>query len=189
MQSTTRGRAGLTRRSFFQYTAVLTGWAALAKLRPMAAAAATSAAPEIYELRVLDAGQAAILNAIGDRMTFTGDPAMPLFHQTAALQTIDQTLVITDEAVREQLGWLLTLFEWGPPVFDFRLARFSSLDAESQDDYIRGWALSRIGVRRIGFQALKNLTMLGYYSQDQTWPGIHYRGPWSPRPRRPIVQA
>ena len=63
-------------------------------------------------------------------------------------------------------------------------ARFTNLAAEWQDIYLSDWAGSRFQVRRLVFQALKNLSMLGYYSQDATWRAIHYDGPWAPRPRR-----
>jgi hypothetical protein len=69
-------------------------------------------------------------------------------------------------------------------VFLGKLSTFSNLSPEWQDAYIMGWAESRFHTRRIAFQALKNLSMLGYYSQDATWPAIHYSGPWAPKPRR-----
>jgi hypothetical protein len=67
-----------------------------------------------------------------------------------------------------------------------RLSTFTGLDAAAQDDYIRAWSESRFAVLRTGFQAFKNLSYLGYYSQDATWKGIHYDGPWAPKPRRRI---
>ncbi len=36
---------------------------------------------------------------------------------------------------------------------------------------------SRFGVRRLAFLALRNLSLLGYYAQPETWPMIGYRGP------------
>lgn len=178
--------ATLSRRSFLQSTALVSGWLAVSRLPLATATAAEAVATD--GLQVLTPAEAEVLAAVGERIAFTGDPAMPAFHETAALKTIDQALRMVDDNIREQIGWLLWLFDYGPPVFSFRFARFTSLSPEEQDEYIRGWALSRLGVRRIGFQALKNLVMLGYYSQDATWKGIHYRGPWVPRPRRVIGQ-
>jgi hypothetical protein len=168
-------RIELGRRRFLQ----LGGLLLLGRLRALPAAAAPAAG-----LRVLAAGDAAILAAIGARMTRTGDPAMPAFADTDALRTIDTALRVLPPDVPAQLSWALWLFEWGPPLFVGQPARFTRLPPDWQDAYLAGWAESRFHTRRIAFQAVKNLTMLGYYAQDATWPGIHYGGPWAPRPRR-----
>src|SRR5262245_23610319 len=108
------GRVTLSRRALLRRTALVSGWLTLSRLQlaPRAAAAATPG-----ELKVLSPAQAALLTAIGDRMTFTGDPSMPAFRDTAAIHTIDQALRYTDAEARKQIGWLLSLFEWGPPIF------------------------------------------------------------------------
>lgn len=173
--------APLSRRSFLGAAALVPGWLTLARLTP---AHADSSSPTVAGERVLTATQADILNAVGDRITFTGDAAMPRFGDTAAMRTIETTLRYADADVRKQLGYLLYGFNWLPCVVTFRFARFVNLSAEEQDEYLRCWATSRFDLGRVGFQALKNLSMLGYYSQDATWGGIHYRGPWAPRPRR-----
>lgn len=171
---------GLNRRTFLRRSAWTVGLAALVRLRAPAALAANAGSG----LQVFDADQADLMAAIVERMVFNGDPNMPAVRDTEAVFVIDQALLQADGAVREQLGWLLRLFDWGPAVFQARFARFRSLGDDEKDDYIRGWATSRFGLRRIAFQALKNLAMLGYYSQDATWRGIGYHGPWAPRPRR-----
>jgi hypothetical protein len=173
----------LSRRRFLRMSAALL---ALSRLRA-APAAGQNAAPADAALRVLSARDARILSAVAGRITFTGDPAMPPFSETAALPTIDAALMQLSPDVTQQLSWALLLFEYGPPVFLGKLATFSSLSPEWQDLYLDGWAQSRFHTRRIAFQALKNLSMLGYYSQDATWPGIHYTGPWAPKPRRVLA--
>lgn len=176
----------LTRRSFLRRLSVASGWLALARLTPRAAADVPPP-NEGVGLHVLSPAQAEILTAVGTRMTDTDDPNMPTFAATAALRTIDAALLFTPEDARTQLGWLLVLFQWGPPLLILQFSRFTNLTAARQDDYIRAWAHSRLGILRIGFQALKNLSMFGYYAQDETWKGIGYRGPWAPRPRRVVV--
>lgn len=172
----------LSRRSFLRYAAITSGLATLARL-PASPAIAVAATPG-DNLHVLNADEADVLTAIVERMVYSGDPSMPAVRDTQAIATIDATLVELDEAVVSQLRWLLTLFQYGPPLFDLRFATFTGMSPEEQDDYIRGWANSRFQTRRIAFRALKNLAMLGYYSQDATWRGIHYDGPWAPRSRR-----
>lgn len=175
----------LTRRSFLRYAGVTAGLATLTRLRAVPAAAATAAETG---LRIFSERQAEVLTAVVERMVDSGDPSMPAVRQTRAIEIIDWTLTHTDEAVQSQLGWLLTLFQYGPLLFDGRLSSFTSLSPEDKDDYIRGWASSRFETRRLAFRALKNLSMLGYYADDATWRGIHYDGPWAPRPSplRPI---
>jgi hypothetical protein len=174
----------LSRRSFLRNTALTAGLLAVSRLRltPAMAAQATQAT----ELRVLTPPQADILTAIVERITFTGSDMMPAVRDTQAIVTIDQALLQLDPAVQSQVGWLLTLFQWGPPLFQLKLSTFTGLTPEERDSYLQGWATSRSGTRRLAFRALKNLSMLGYYSQDATWKGIHYDGPWVPRPRRVI---
>jgi hypothetical protein len=38
----------------------------------------------------------------------------------------------------------------------------------------------------MAFLALRNLALLGYWSQDETWPLIGYRGPLIASPRSPL---
>jgi hypothetical protein len=172
----------LSRRSFLRYAAITGGLATLARLPPSPASAATTTGAG--GLHVLDADEAEILTAIVERMVHSGDPSMPAVRDTRAIATIDAALLELDEAVVSQLRWLLTLFQYGPPLFDLRLSTFTGMPPEDRDEYIRGWAESRFQTRRLAFRALKNLAMLGYYTQDATWRGIHYDGPWAPRPRR-----
>ena len=125
-----------------------------------------------------------------DEFTLAGNiPELPeggsyiIRHGFERQRAIDQALLQLDPAVQSQVGWLLILFQWGPPLFQLKLKTFTSLTPQERDEYLQGWVTSRSDTRRLAFRALKNLSMLGYYSQDATWKGIHYDGPWVPRPR------
>ena len=96
---------------------------------------------------------------------------------TQAIATIDALCASLDPAATAPLPALLRLVEWGPLLFDVRLARFTSLEPDAQDDHLRGWMTSRFGVRRMGFMALRNLAFLGYWSQPETWALVGYQGP------------
>jgi hypothetical protein len=170
------------RRDFLRLSGFSVGLLALSQLR-FAPSAFAAAAPETG-LRVLSAGDARTLAAVAARITFTGDAAMPRFGDTDGLRTIDTALLQLPPEVPEQLSWALWLVEYGPPVFIGQPARYTGLDPAWQDIYLNDWADSRFQTRRLVFQAVKNLSMLGYYAQDASWPGIHYGGPWVPRPRR-----
>lgn len=175
------------RRDFLRLTGFSAGLLALSHLR-LAPAALAAAAPD-FGLRVLSPGDARILAAVAERITFTGNAAMPRFGDTGGLRTIDTALLQLPPEVPEQLSWALWLVEYGPPVLIGQPSRFSGLDAAWQDIYLGDWADSRLQTRRLVFQAVKNLSLLGYYAQDATWPGIHYGGPWAPRPRRIVPDA
>jgi len=174
---TTRRR--LSRRAFLQYSALSAGLIVLSRLRPAPAAAA--APPVQAGLQVLSLRDAEIMSALTERVVYSGDSGMPAVRDTQAVQTIDRAVQQLDPRVQTQLRWLLRAFEWGPPVLTFQLTTFTGMSPEQQDAYLDGWARSNSETRRLAFRALKNLAVLGYYSQDATWKGIHYDGPWVPR--------
>ena len=66
--------------------------------------AARRPTPADGALRVLSPRDARILGALADRMTFTGDPSMPRFADTAGLQTIDTALLQLPPDVPQQLS-------------------------------------------------------------------------------------
>lgn len=175
------GRRGFLRLAGFS--------AAMATLSRLGIAGASVASGQEGARGLLSEGDARILSAIGERMVFTGAADMPRFADTGAVATIDTSLHYVDRDVVDQLHWGLLLFQYGPPFFDGRVATYTGLAPEAQDEYLRGWAESRFAFRRLAFQAFKNLSFLGYYAQDATWAGIHYDGPWAPRPRRLAPQA
>jgi hypothetical protein len=162
-----------TRRGFLQLAAASASFGALAGLRALPAVAAEPAALGTF----FDARQTGILAQIAERMIDTGDPAMPRLRDTGAIAAIDRTCRALDPALTGLLPVALLLFEWGPIVLDWRIRRFTQLSDAEKDAYLAGWMNSRFEVRRMAFFALRNLSFLGYYSQDATWPGIGYAGP------------
>jgi hypothetical protein len=175
----------ISRRRFLEWFALSAGLWALSKLRlPAGANAALGAVPT--SLRVLSAREAATLEAVIERMMRGGDPVLPPVADTAAVAVIDWALGYAGEPERFQLRWLLRAFEWSPPLLLGRFAPFTALSPEDQDVVLEAWERSRFRWMQLGFRALKNLSALGYYSQDRTWTAIGYRGPWMPRaPRSP----
>ena len=160
----------------------------ISRLRPMPALAEVAQdALRNASLRVLSPTDARILGAIADRITFTGDASMPRFADTPGLTTIDTALRQLPHDTITQLHYALLLFQYGPPVFALRLSRFTDLGDAAKDAYLTGWEQSSYELRRVAFRAVKNLSLLGYYSEDATWQGIHYQGPWVPRQRRVVT--
>jgi len=182
MVGTTGPRLALSRRSFLRYTAVTAGLVTLSRLR-MTPALAASVTPG-PGLQVFTPNEEEIFTAITERMVGAGHDGMPAVRDTRAIYTIDQAVLQLDTNTQSQLRWLLWGFQWGPPLLQLKPKTFTAMSPAEQDEYIRGWAESSLEIRRLAFRALKNLSMLGYYAQDSTWPGIHYSGPWAPRPPR-----
>jgi gluconate 2-dehydrogenase subunit 3-like protein len=91
---------------------------------------------------------------------------------------LDVYLSKMDRGIAEQIAQLLDLFEWSPIVFDFKPARFTFLTPDQRDEVMHAWATSRFEFRRTGFQALRRLSMAGYYGQEGSWKAIGYEGPY-----------
>jgi hypothetical protein len=163
-----------TRRGFLRLAGGTAALAGLAQLRALPAGAAQVVAGEA---RFFAPREREVLTVIVERMVDTGEPGAPAVRDTGTIDTIDRLCRTLDPALTAPLPALVRLVEWGPLLFDARLARFSSLDHDARDAHLRGWMTSRIGLRRLGFLALRNLSLLGYWSQDATWPLIGYQGP------------
>lgn len=169
------GRAGslrTTRRGFLHLAGASVAFAGLANLRalPVAADAATDG-------RFFSAADGQRFSRIAERMVASDDLRAPAWGETRALDAVDALCARLDPELTAPLPTLLRLVEWSPFLFELRLARFSSLDEAGRDAHLAGWMRSRFRWRRQAFLALRNLALLGYYSQEQTWAAIGYRGP------------
>ncbi|HKJ24172.1 MAG TPA: hypothetical protein VKB65_05070 [Myxococcota bacterium] len=169
------------RRGFLALSLALGGSAGLsgiAGLRALpAAAAGEGALPSAGEGAFFSAREREILAAVTARMVETGDPRAPALEDTRALDVIDGACAALAPELTGPLPLALRLFEWWPFLFELRFRRFSDLAPEAQDASLEGWMRSRFAVRRTAFLALRNLAMLGWWSQEETWPLIGYRGP------------
>lgn len=165
-----------TRRGFLRLASGAAALGALAQVRALPAGAAGALAAG-GGARFFADRERELLTLVVERMVETGEPGAPAVRATRTLDTIDALCRALDPAVTAPLPALVRLVEWGPFLFDGRFARFSGLDAAGRDAHLAGWMRSRIGLRRLGFLALRNLALLGYWSQDETWPLIGYQGP------------
>jgi hypothetical protein len=165
----------LTRRAFLRNAGLTASLAALAQLRvaPAALAAVEGAAGP----GVLSPQAAEILTQIVERMVDSDDPRAPAVRETRTLAAIEGVLGQLDPALTSDVPLALSLFEWGPFVFDLTFSRFTRMTPAEQDESIRCWMNSRLELRRLAYAALRNLAFIGYYSQDGSWPGIGYQGP------------
>jgi hypothetical protein len=176
MSSDERARPrGVSRRAFLRLAGGSAAFASLAQLRALPAGASASGAPAFFS-----PAETEILTQVVERMVDTGEPEAPPVRRTRAVAAIDTLCQTLDPETTAPLPALLRLVEWGPLVFEGTLARFTSLDPAAQDASLEGWRESRFAVRRAGFLALRNLSMLGYWSQPETWKLIGYAGPLLP---------
>ncbi len=165
----------ISRRGFLRMagtSAALTALAQLRALPPAALAGAAEAGDAFFSPRETE-----ILTQIVERMVESGEPGAPAVRDTRAVATIDALCRSLDPEVADQLRVVLRLFEYGPPVFDLTFSRFTRMSPAEQDASLQAWMTSRLSLRRRAFYALRNLALLGYYSQDATWPLIGYAGP------------
>ena len=160
-----------TRRGFLRLAGGSAALAALANVRALPALASRS------ETRFFAPAEREVLTQVVERMVETGEPAAPAVRATGAIDAIEGLCLSLDPGVTAPLPALLRLVEWGPLLFDGRLARFTTGSPADQDDALASWMRSRFAWRRAGFLALRNLALLGYWSQDATWPLIGYQGP------------
>jgi hypothetical protein len=131
---------------------------------------------------LLDGDDADLLMAIVERMVDTGEAGAPSPREIGTLAAIEGALAPFGEALIQDLRLALRLVEYWPVFLEWRFGRFRSLSPEAQAQSLEGWRTSRIETRRRVFYALRNLALLGYWSQEETWPLIGYGGPWIRRP-------
>jgi hypothetical protein len=162
-----------TRRRFLQLSGAAAAFAALGRLPAPAAAAAAGAAGS----RFFSDAERDVLAAVCERIVDTGEPGAPTARDAGAVARIETLCAGLDPALSGPLPLLLRAVEWGPFLFDRRFGRFTRLPAADQDASLRGWMTSRLALRRLGFEALRNLAFLGYYASERTWPWIGYAGP------------
>jgi hypothetical protein len=166
------GSLRATRRGFLRLAGATTAFTALAQLRAVPPAAAHAAEGQ----RFFDAWQTEVLTQIAERMVDSGGEA-PSLRQTGTVASIDRLCGGLDPELSSQLPLALWLFEYAPIVLDLSFSRFTRMSDAEKDASLRAWAESRLGVRRLAFLALRNLCLLGYYSQPECWPAIGYQGP------------
>jgi hypothetical protein len=162
-----------TRRGFLSLAATSAALTALSRL-PAAGAVAT----DRRETSFFSEHEKELLTGVVERMVATGAPDAPALGETGSIEVIDRICAGLDPGVSGVLPNLLRLVEWGPLLFDFTPTRFSKMSDAEKDASLRAWMTSRLDLRRRAFYALRNLSYLGYYSQDATWGLIGYQGPF-----------
>jgi choline dehydrogenase-like flavoprotein len=108
-------------------------------------------------------------------------------------ELVAATIAGLPEDARAQLKQLLGLFD--KPLVNFlfsgQFQRFRALSQEQREAVLRGWASSRMQMRRQAFAALKRAAAVSYYTavgedgSNPAWKALEYPGPFSPPPTVP----
>ncbi len=146
---------------------------------------------EAATLRFFDARQMAIFRAVAKRM-IPDEEGWPTVEEARVAELVDEELALWRNEpplspVLDDLKLLLSLVEHAT-LLDGHVSRFTRLAPEAQDDVLASWEASSIEVRRVGFQALKNLVVFTYYDDDRTFAKLSYAGPWHKHtPQAPLI--
>ena len=167
------------RRGFLKLVGVSTALGALAQVRTLPAAALT--AGERDGARFFSPEETEILTQVVERIVDTGEADAPRVRQTGSVAALDALCRSLDPALTRPLPLLLRAVEYAPIFLDLQFSRFTRMSEAQKDASLEAWMRSRLQLRRLGFLALRNLAMLGYYSQEETWPLLGYGGPLLPR--------
>ena len=113
--------------------------------------------------------------ALSARVVPHEGPTAPGATSPTTVRVAEKFVQAQDTAVRVKLGLLLMVFDWGA-ILRYG-ARFTRLSAAHQEAYLRAWERSPLQSLRFGFSSLRNLVLLAFYTQPESWSMIGYPGP------------
>lgn len=134
-------------------------------------------APSVSGLRVLDDHEYQTLRSLVEVMLPKTD-AIPLDATSMDLpRAFDEFLSNEPDHNVKDLQKALVLIEFGPLVFDKRVATFSRLPPEERTAHWASWATSDNILRRQVSIAMRKFFNLVYFDHEAVWPYIGYPGP------------
>lgn len=135
-------------------------------------------APRVDGLRCLTAHEYRTLAALADAI-FPAGGAFPVGARDTDLgRRVDAFLADEPPWNQRDLKRALFLLEYGPVLFDQRLATFSHLGEDERAAHIARWAEGDSAVRRQAALAFRRLLALLFYDRPEVWSGIGYDGPY-----------
>lgn len=108
-------------------------------------------------------------------------PEAGAVHGMDLAKMIDSVLAGVRPQLAQEMKCLLYILEYGTLPLGLKWKRFTQMTAEEQDCYLANWEKSQWALKRTGFQALKRAALAAFYGSEESWKGIHYRGPWLER--------
>lgn len=129
-------------------------------------------------LKFLDEKGYAVISAFADRIIPRGGPYEIGALDAGVVEFFDEFAATDYPEVQKDFKSVITLLEHGAPVLDFKFKRFTQMNDDEKDEYLRGWESSKLALLRGAFVGLKKLCFMGFYTNEKVWPHIGYDGPW-----------
>ena len=130
------------------------------------------------DLHVLDPDEWSLLEVVADTFVPRGGAFELGARDVDLARHIDTHLADESAEVQRGLSSALLLVEWGSPLANGRVARFSRLGPDERAACIDALCQSRIGLLRDVYAGLKQLCFFSFYAIDAVWPAVGYDGPW-----------
>ncbi len=122
----------------------------------------------------LDEWKVAAFRALVATICDPGETGLPDPEAVRATEVAIRYIQWMPEVTQHKLANLVATLEGGPLVLGPTRERFSALTPADRATYLRKWSESSLPPMRAAFHAVKQVAMMGYYSQPGTWPGIGY---------------
>jgi hypothetical protein len=134
-------------------------------------------APDVAGLRRLTAHEHRTLEALATAIFPEGGP-FPLGAASLGLaRRFDEFLADEPAWNVTDLRRALALLEYGPVVFDGRLATFSHLPEDERRAHFERWTVARSELRRQASNALRRFLATRFYDRPEAWAHIGFEGP------------
>lgn len=165
----------ISRRAFLRGTVAL-GAAAVASSLPLAGCRRGDYPPMPHTPAFFTEKEWNVLHAASLRL-LPDAPGRLGAGQVDVATAADQLLSKANPHLKADIKQLLNTFE-DMPFLSLHFRPFTTMDAKEQDDYLRAWMVSPLGVQRQGFVALNKICAMLFYMDERTWPQIGFPGPW-----------
>lgn len=129
-------------------------------------------------LLVFDGVEYSILDAVSRRIV-APLPGAPTVDDVRVAFNADRVMARADPGTQRDMKRLLRLLENALVGFLFsgRTLPFTRLSPGQQDVVLRSWRDSSLALRRTAFQAIRSLSIAGYFGSPKSWPAASYPGP------------
>lgn len=130
--------------------------------------------------RVLSLKELGVLAAFCDRVCPVASATDPGVRVTRIAERIDKELLFHTRQMQRDVASALLLLEHGG-LLHLERTRFTRLDPAAQDRALRRMLTEGNALERQVVSNLKLLALFFHYTDERTWKGVHYDGPFQPR--------
>lgn len=134
-------------------------------------------APDVQGLSVLSPHQYRTMSALATALIPRGGPFALGAEDADLARAFDGYLADEPSWAQDEAKGALTLLEYGPLLFERRLATFSNLGPEERLAHYATWATSTLALRRQAALGFRKFLSLVFYDSPAVWPDLRYEGP------------